>query len=167
MAATDMDKPWYRQLWPWLVMIPPAAAVVGGFVTAWLAGGPPALVVDDYGEIAMATAARVERDDRARDLGLSASLRLSRADGGVQVILSGDAVAGATELELQLVHPTREELDRRAVLAGRDGAFAGQVDCPPGRFYVQLTDAAQTWRLVGELAPEAGVLELRPHGATP
>jgi hypothetical protein len=29
--------PWYRQLWPWLVMLPPLAAVLGGIVTLVLA----------------------------------------------------------------------------------------------------------------------------------
>ena len=30
-------KPWYRQLWPWLLIIPPAAAVIGGGFTLYLA----------------------------------------------------------------------------------------------------------------------------------
>lgn len=30
-------NPWYRQLWPWLVILPPAAAVAGGFATVYLA----------------------------------------------------------------------------------------------------------------------------------
>jgi hypothetical protein len=29
--------PGYRQLWPWLVFLPPAVAVVGGFATLYLA----------------------------------------------------------------------------------------------------------------------------------
>jgi hypothetical protein len=30
-------RPWYRQLWPWLLIVPPAAAVVGGAITLYLA----------------------------------------------------------------------------------------------------------------------------------
>jgi hypothetical protein len=30
-------RPWYRHLWPWLLIIPPAAAVIGGCVTLYLA----------------------------------------------------------------------------------------------------------------------------------
>ena len=42
---SDMDtKPWYRHLWPWLLMLPPLASVIGGIVTLILAGGPPELV---------------------------------------------------------------------------------------------------------------------------
>lgn len=31
------SRPWYRHLWPWLLMLPPALAVVGGAVTYYLA----------------------------------------------------------------------------------------------------------------------------------
>ena len=30
-------KPWYRHVWPWLLIIPPAAAVIGGSITLYLA----------------------------------------------------------------------------------------------------------------------------------
>jgi uncharacterized protein len=30
-------RPWYRHLWPWLLIIPPAAAVIGGSFTLYLA----------------------------------------------------------------------------------------------------------------------------------
>lgn len=30
-------RPWYRQLWPWLLILPPAAAVIGGGITMYLA----------------------------------------------------------------------------------------------------------------------------------
>jgi hypothetical protein len=34
----DVDTiPWYRQVWPWLVFLPPAVAVLGGFATLYLA----------------------------------------------------------------------------------------------------------------------------------
>lgn len=45
---TDTPKPWYRHAWPWLLAIPPAAAVVGGAITLYLAiSRPDALVRAD------------------------------------------------------------------------------------------------------------------------
>ena len=49
------ESPWYRQFWPWFVMALPAAAVAASFVTLYLAGSEPAMVVDDYGQIAKVT----------------------------------------------------------------------------------------------------------------
>ncbi len=46
--STPTAKPWYRQLWPWLLIIPPAAAVIGGGLTLYLAvTRPDALVRQD------------------------------------------------------------------------------------------------------------------------
>jgi len=30
-------KPWYRHVWPWLLIVPPAAAVIGGCIVLYLA----------------------------------------------------------------------------------------------------------------------------------
>jgi len=174
------ERPWYRQFWPWFIMAFPAASVVGGLLTFYLAGGEPAMVVDDYGRIAMVTARRAERTQRAADLGLSARLTFM-AESGIQVALEQNAVEGAEgpdywpenavegaegpdywpgSLLLELVHPTRSELDREVELAGSLGRYAGDVDRPPGRYYVLLSDASGTWRLTGELADGAAGLEL-------
>ena len=46
--STPTAKPWYRQLWPWLLIIPPAVAVIGGGLTLYLAiTRPDALVRQD------------------------------------------------------------------------------------------------------------------------
>lgn len=39
-------RPWYRQLWPWLLILPPAAAVLGGLLTLYLAVSRPDTLVD-------------------------------------------------------------------------------------------------------------------------
>ncbi len=44
MAASG-SKPWFRQLWPWLLIIPPAAAVIGGGITLYLAVTRPDTLV--------------------------------------------------------------------------------------------------------------------------
>ena len=30
-------RPWHKQLWPWLLIAPPAASIVGGFALLWMA----------------------------------------------------------------------------------------------------------------------------------
>ena len=41
-------RPWYRHVWPWLLIVPPAAAVIGGSITLYLAvTRPDALVRKD------------------------------------------------------------------------------------------------------------------------
>ncbi|MDQ1342592.1 MAG: uncharacterized protein QG571_1210 [Pseudomonadota bacterium] len=46
--STATPRPWYRQLWPWLLIVPPAAAVIGGSLTLYLAvTRPDTLVRED------------------------------------------------------------------------------------------------------------------------
>ena len=134
------------------------------------------MVVDDYGRIALATAQRAERDRRAEQLGLSARLEFSTstpldrdAPPTVAVITValeqyGEAERWPGGLLLQFIHPTRSELDRSAELAGSRGYYAGQLDRLPGRYYVTLSDADETWRLTGEIFDATTVLELHARG---
>jgi hypothetical protein len=46
--STPTAKPWYRHVWPWLLMVPPLGAVIGGSITLYLAvTRPDALVRKD------------------------------------------------------------------------------------------------------------------------
>lgn len=169
-AENTADRPWYRQFWPWFVMALPAASVVAGLTTLYVAGGEPAMVVDDYGRIAMATQQRAERARHAAELGLSARLAFApdsaNRPGGqsqrVTVTLAQSAPHDDRNggLVLRLVHPTREELDRTVELTGSRGHYAGRFERLPGRYYVALGDADGTWRLTGELHPGSERLEL-------
>ena len=81
-AAAARGRPWYRDYWPWLLMLPPAASVAGGLTMIYLATSVPAtLVVEDYARIEEITSARFARDDRAAALGLEAALEFALASG--------------------------------------------------------------------------------------
>ena len=42
-------RPWYRHLWPWLIIAPPLASVIGGIALAWAAiASDDGLVTPDY-----------------------------------------------------------------------------------------------------------------------
>jgi hypothetical protein len=38
-------RPWYRHVWPWLLIVPPAGAVIGGALTLYLAVTRPDTLV--------------------------------------------------------------------------------------------------------------------------
>ena len=150
-------------------MIPPASAVVAGFITAWLAGPPPALVVDDYSEIAMASEQQRSRDRRAAELGVIAQIQLAPDTQPdltrVELLLSASEAGYRLpeQLQLRLIHPTNELKDQVVIMDGRNGRFAAIVDSLQTRFYLQLEDLDGQWRLVGELAAGARRIELAPR----
>lgn len=169
-TADNVNAPWYRHLWVWLVMIPPASAVVAGFITAWLAGGPPALVVDDYSEISLATEQRQSRDRLASELGLSAQLKLpdtstELAEVQVELDATRSGFQPPRQIQLQLIHPTREGLDQAVTLQQSGAVYHGSLSRPGSRVYVQLEDLDGQWRLVGELPDRATSLDLAAKSA--
>ena len=163
---TDTDEaPWYKQFWPWFIMMPPAAAVLVGVVMVTLAGGPPAMVVDDYGQIAMATEQRLERDKRAAELGISAQVELLPLGADqfrVSLILTqqNDTAMLPQALRLRFTHPTLKEYDQRTELTGSRGRYSGLLQRKSTRYYVAVTDDAETWRVTGELQAGASLVSL-------
>ena len=159
-----MPQPWYRERWPWLLMAGPAAVIVAGFFTLWLAvKSDDGLVADDYYKRGLAINQTLSRGQAARDLGLSAEVELDPQAGRVRVQLRG---TGQPErLSLRLVHPTRAVSDQRFELQ-RTGAgeYVGVLTEPPGgRRVVLLEDPARQWRLAGEAAAGQNTLTVTPQ----
>jgi hypothetical protein len=145
-------RPWYRDPWPWLLMIPPAAAVAAGIVMGVLAlRSEDGLVVDDYYKRGLAINQVLDREARAVQLGLQATLSFSPQGDRVRVVLSAGG-SDASRPTLRLVHPTRTGRDQTVVLAsGAGGVFEGALmPVSPGTWRLVLEDSGGLWRLAGE-----------------
>ena len=72
------SKPWYRQFWPWFLIALPGAIVVAGINMVFIAhDGADDLVVDEYYKDGLAINRKLEKLERAEQLGISASLAIS------------------------------------------------------------------------------------------
>ncbi|MEW6416206.1 MAG: FixH family protein [Pseudomonadota bacterium] len=145
-------RPWYREPWPWFLMSLPAAAVVAGLATVWIAArNADGLVVGDYYKAGLAINQTLARDEAARALDLQATL--AAADGELTATLTGRIDTYPDTLGLTLAHPTRQGEDRTLTLvhAGKGRYRAALPMLHDGKWQLQLTDAAATWRLAGVL----------------
>ena len=164
MSAIAPDKrPWYAHRWPWLLMAGPAVVVVAGIVTAWIAATTSdGLVADDYYKQGLAINQRLARQDAAAAMQLEARLRL--AEGRVELRLASRARAPLPDLvSLTLVHPTHGGNDRKVVLAGGQGLYAGPLaGLGPGRSPAARAASACAWRMAGSVQlpdkPEALII---------
>jgi uncharacterized protein len=147
--------PWYREPWPWILISLPAAAVLAGVVTLWLAiKSDDGLVASDYYRRGLAINQTLSRQQHAERLQYAARVTFSADGRSVRVKLTGAGTLPAA-VQLRLAHPTRAELDQVLVMAGEAGDFAAVIGVPvTGRRRVVLQDAANSWQLTGE-APEA------------
>src|SRR4051794_21756102 len=122
----NAGKPWYAQLWPWLLMLGPLAVVVAGSYTAWLAfSRQDALVVGDYYKQGKAINQDLRRDRVAANLGLSFNLRYDAAAGRLIGTMHSTAAPQSGKLELHLAHSTQPEKDiKLEVLPDSRGEFS-------------------------------------------
>jgi uncharacterized protein len=156
-------EPWFRQFWPWFLILLPGSVVIASFVTLWLAiSSPNPMVVDDYSRIARATEQRLERDQAAAALGVTAEVQLIASAELVEVRLSPVEVEPAS-LELRFSHPLVADRDRVVELVRMPGGWSGRVSLPEGRWYLQLYPGDRSWRLSGELDGQRELL-LAPAG---
>jgi uncharacterized protein len=147
-----MQKRWYREPWPWLLMIMPAVAVIGGIVTIWLSAiTADGLVTDDYYKQGMAINRELARDEKAKSLGLAA--KLSMDDQNIAIVLHGATENMPAALLLGFSHPTRSGQDQRIRLQNRGmGHYIGRVDqLKPGKWRLILEDPEGGWRLAGQV----------------
>ena len=176
VAAAD-ETPWYRQRWPWLVMLPPAAAVVGCIITITLAiRSADGVVAADYYKRGLAINEQLARSQFAEQINLRAQVSAQGIGGGdeVRVALRADqTVPPQATLKLRLLHPGRGGADREAVLArvavhdeGRDVTYVGQwKDAEPiaGQVNWRLVLEASDWRLDGDASMIASGVPLQVH----
>jgi hypothetical protein len=152
LKPTSDADPWYRQLWPWLLISGPFTVVVAAFVTLWLAvKSDDGLVASDYYRRGLAINESLTRARVAEQLKLKAQFLLRDDARGVQVIISGNQVRPA-QLRLRVVHPTRAVADQEVMLnAGHGGAYEATLDTAVrGYRLVVLEDVDRSWRLSGE-----------------
>jgi hypothetical protein len=151
------SAPWYRQGWPWFLILLPLAVVIACFVTLYLAlSTDEALVRDDYYKEGLAINRRLEEEANARARGIEAELRYDPATLAIELQLGG--APAAQGLSLTIVHPTDDSRDQTVVLqpAG-DGLFLGKAAAAlDGKRYILLehADVQQgAWRLRGTFVP--------------
>jgi hypothetical protein len=139
--------PWFKQPWPWIVMTPPAVAVVAGVATWWIAAsGADGLVAEDYYRQGLAVNRDLAREAHARALGIRAEVELG--DARLRVRLEG---AAPEALFVHLAHRTRAGFDQRLRLAHVGGAYeAAMSPLAPGGWRVRIEDPRASWRIVRE-----------------
>ena len=153
MSSVTAAGPWYKHLWPWIIIGILATSVCLSLTMVTIAvNNPDNLVNDNYYEAGKGINRSLDRELLARDLGLQASLHLDELTGEVDLQLSG--ASRPQTLELNLISPTQPEKDRRVVLArGEAGRYVGQLeDRIEGRRFVELLGVQEghTWRLFEE-----------------
>jgi hypothetical protein len=142
-------SPWYTHRWPWLLMIGPAAVLVGGSVATWLAlGHPDAMVVDDYYKQGKAINQDLRRDRVASAMGLALQLRYEGGRLNGHITSLGEPLAAP--FTVHLAHPTLPQRDL-SLLIRPDAHGAFSISLPvleQTHWQLVVEGSRRDWRLV-------------------
>lgn len=158
-ATADASTPWYKHLWPWILIaiLSCSVALTLSMVTIAVEH-PDNLVTDNYYEAGQGINRSLDRERLAQDLKQRANVTVDSLTGEVNVQMSGSSQPA--QLTLNLISPTQPEKDRRIDLnAAGSGRYVGHVvDKVEGRRFIELLGMqdGKTWRLFEEevVAPD-------------
>lgn len=157
-TMNEDQSPWYRQLWPWLLISLPASAVFGGIATFILAvNSPNALVADDYYKQGLAINQQTERLRTATERGIEGLLRANNEY--ITLELQAIDLQFPASLRLELIHATRDDLDKSYTLERIDNKLyrAPYQSLQAGSWYLRLQSDDSQWELRGKAHIDNGL----------
>lgn len=152
MLDRQPENRWYREPWPWLLMVGPLLVILAGLVTAWLAvASSDGLVTEDYYKKGLAAGETLAKSQQAASLGITAGIMLHR--DAIQVRLDAtQQFDRPLALDVTLSHPTRAGMDQRLSLKRSGDLYRGEMLLPAsGHWLVLVEDEAKTWRIMGSV----------------
>ena len=152
MQISPKSVPWYRQPLVWMLIAIPLSAVLGGISMIYLAvTTDDGLVKDDYYKYGKQINLVLERDIKAKQLGLNGQLMLNPETGTILVTLNSNANELPATVSLAMLHATRSGNDKDIELVSTPGkGYHGLVtNLVPGKWYLHL--GTPEWRLSAEL----------------
>ena len=145
-------QPWYRQFWPWFLILLPASVVVAGLFTLYIANrGADDLVVDEYYKDGLAINRQLEKKQRSLELGIGATLQFSSS----HVTARLDGPVDNASLVLVLSHPLEADRDFTVELARiAPGIYQAPLpaEIAPRWHWTLTADQPDAWRLDGDIA---------------
>ena len=151
----SINKPWYRQFWPWFLIVLPLTSVLGGVTTLFVAmSDPDGLVVGDYYKQGLAINRTLAKEQLARTMGLTGRLRVDVAAGDLALQMDSPQPLDGAPLTLKFVHATRAHHDVDVLLRSvSPGHYVAALEEPLrlGGWLLDLQPLDQSWRLSGRL----------------
>lgn len=141
------SKPWYKQLWPWLLIaIPVATALKAVHTVVIMQQHSPDLVVDDYYKAGRAINIQLAKYREAALRNLNAHVLVA---GNRAVVRFAENTVLDGTVHLDFYHPTLAERDF-ALDAERSGELlyvATLPLTPTGKWQLVVSDASKDWKL--------------------
>ena len=142
----NTKKSWFKQFWPWFLIILPLTAVVAGISTVVIAtNNKPEMVVDDYYKTGKAVNADLSLLKKAKELGISGVV--IQQEGELMITLNG--LKESASISLSLFHSTQAKRDKTVMLtADANGNYHYETETSlKGKWTLRIEPFDKQWRL--------------------
>lgn len=161
MTQEKTQGQWRRNPVAWLMIVIPAATVLAGVWTLWLAASESGVDTnpDTVRRTAQVQVTSLEPDENASRLGLRGRAWID----GDALLVSVQPTAGLVAPQLQLVHPIENSLDRLLELRPDPRGWRAEASLGGKEaWHLRLLAADGSWRLVGRYQPGDTEVLLEP-----
>lgn len=148
-----MEKPWYKQFWPWFLMLIPFSVIIAMVITLTITSGygENSMVVDDYYKKGRGINAQVEKVQAAQALNIEFSF--TQTDHDFALEYTSGAPKQYSALKVNFYHTTLAEKDFTVTLtADAQGIYRGKLpDNEAGKWTLTITPFDNSWRVTQQL----------------
>ena len=155
--AGEQVRPWQKEPFVWMLISFPLAAVVGGFVTLYLAiVSYDGLIVDDYYKRGLEINRVLDREQQAQAFGLNMTVKLDQQNGAVEIRLDAEkAIEFPLTLMGSLTNNTRPGLDQELLFKQQSDKVyrASSQPLATGRWHLIVGN--EVWRSIKRVSVTA------------
>jgi hypothetical protein len=161
---SDIQKVWYKQFWPWFLIIVPLTSMVLSFIMMNLAfTGEDSMVIDDYYKEGRAINLKIQKLQQAQNLNISTKTQVF-SDYVEVIFISGEPENGEA-LTLDFFHSTQNFKDFSVTLfRDANGVYrAPLTEDILGKWQLSLHPFNENWKIQQVvLLPQTSPFDLKP-----
>jgi hypothetical protein len=161
---SDIQKVWYKQFWPWFLIIVPLTSMVLSFTMMNLAfTGEDSMVIDDYYKEGRAINLKIQKLQQAQNLNISTKTQVF-SDYVEVIFISGEPENGEA-LTLDFFHSTQKFKDFSVTLfRDANGVYrAPLTEDILGKWQLSLHPFNENWKIQKVVSlPQTSPFDLKP-----
>lgn len=162
--TSDIPKIWYKQFWPWFLIIVPLSSMVLSFTMMTLAfNGEDSMVIDDYYKEGRGINLKIQKLQQAKTLNIATQIQVL-SDSVEVTFLSGPAENGGA-LTLDFFHSTQKFKDFSVtLLRDASGTYRGPLSGNIlGKWLISLHPFDESWKIQKIVSlPQNSPFDLKP-----
>ncbi|MCF2947063.1 FixH family protein [Paraglaciecola aquimarina] len=156
--------PWYKQFWPWFLIIVPATSMVLSFTMMHLAfTNEDSMVIDDYYKEGKGINVKLQAIENAKALNIVIQAKITNQNIELTFI-SGEPENGEA-LTLDFYHSTQEHKDfSTKVFRDANGIYRAPIDkVIDGKWRLSIHPFTNSWKIQKTISlPQESAFEIKP-----